>query len=232
MCSSARLAPPAPGSLEATIDGPQGTLGVPLLAERTIAVDPRFMPLGAPVYLATTMPLSTTPLTRLTLAQDTGGAIRGPVRADFFWGFGTQAGREAGRMKQDGRMWLLWPKGAPLPGVKRLRHHLRSRASRWPRAAHRQSLRAAALRLHAAGRTTRRPMPTRAPLRRGSYRVRHRPAGAAELAIRRLPFVCGSSEAQVQRMRRDERVARAERLARTPTTGRRQPTQPCPRAPD
>ncbi len=49
------------------------------------------------------------------LAQDTGSAIRGAVRADFFWGFGPDAGRQAGRMKQDGRMWLLWPKGAPLP---------------------------------------------------------------------------------------------------------------------
>jgi membrane-bound lytic murein transglycosylase A len=88
---------------------------VPLLAERTIAVDPRFVPLGAPVYLATTMPLSNVPLQRLTLAQDTGGAIRGPVRADFFWGFGAQAGREAGRMRQEGRMWLLWPKDAPPP---------------------------------------------------------------------------------------------------------------------
>lgn len=107
--------PPPPGSLEAAIDGPQGSLGVPLLAERTIAVDPRFVPLGAPVYLATTRPLSTTPLQRLTLAQDTGGAIRGPVRADFYWGFGAQPGREAGRMRQDGRMWLLWPKGAPPP---------------------------------------------------------------------------------------------------------------------
>lgn len=106
---------PAPGSLDALIDGPLGTLGVPLLAGRTIAVDPRSIPLGAPVYLATTMPLTTTPLTRLTLAQDTGGAIRGAVRADFYWGFGPQAGREAGRMKQDGRMWLLWPRGAPVP---------------------------------------------------------------------------------------------------------------------
>ncbi|MCC6193055.1 MAG: murein transglycosylase A [Burkholderiales bacterium] len=111
-----REVPPAPaGSVEAAIDGPLGSLGVPLLAQRTIAVDPRFVPLGAPVYLATTMPLSEAPLQRLTLAQDTGGAIRGPVRADFFWGFGTQAGREAGRMRQDGRMWLLWPKGAALP---------------------------------------------------------------------------------------------------------------------
>jgi membrane-bound lytic murein transglycosylase A len=106
---------PPPGSLDARIDGPQGALGVPLLAGRAIAVDPRAVPLGTPVFLATTEPLSTRPLQRLTLAQDTGGAIRGAVRADFFWGFGPDAGRNAGRMKQDGRMWLLWPKGAPLP---------------------------------------------------------------------------------------------------------------------
>ena len=49
------------------------------------------------------------------MAQDTGGAIRGAVRADFFWGFGDTAAREAGRMKQEGRMWLLWPKDARLP---------------------------------------------------------------------------------------------------------------------
>jgi membrane-bound lytic murein transglycosylase A len=108
---------PAPGSLDATIDGPIGTLGVPLLAERTIAVDPRAIPLGAPVYLATTYPLSTRPLARLVLAQDTGGAIRGALRADFFWGFGDGAGREAGRMKQDGRMWILWPKEAGAPKI-------------------------------------------------------------------------------------------------------------------
>jgi membrane-bound lytic murein transglycosylase A len=107
--------PPVPGSLEAKIDGPFGTLGVPLLAGRAIAVDTRSIPLGAPVYLATTYPLSTRPLERLTMAQDTGGAIRGAVRADFFWGFGDDAAREAGRMKQDGRMWLLWPKGAGPP---------------------------------------------------------------------------------------------------------------------
>jgi membrane-bound lytic murein transglycosylase A len=106
---------PPPGSPDARIDGPIGTLGVPLLAERTIAVDPRAIPLGAPVFLATTLPLSKTPLERLVMAQDTGGAIRGAVRADYFWGFGPQAGREAGRMLQDGRMWLLWPKGADPP---------------------------------------------------------------------------------------------------------------------
>jgi membrane-bound lytic murein transglycosylase A len=109
------IPPPAPGSLDAAIDGPIGSLGVPLLAERTIAVDARFVPLGAPIFLATTYPLSTRPLERLVMAQDTGGAIRGPVRADFFWGFGDAAGREAGRMRQDGRMWLIWPKNAPPP---------------------------------------------------------------------------------------------------------------------
>jgi len=107
--------PPVKGSLEARIDGPIGTLGVPVLAGRTIAVDRSLIPLGAPIFLATTMPLSNTPLERLVLAHDTGGAIRGAVRADFFWGSGDAAGREAGRMRQDGRMWLLWPKHAPLP---------------------------------------------------------------------------------------------------------------------
>ena len=97
------------------IDGPLGALGVPLAAGRTIAVYPRFIPLGAPVYVSTTWPLSSRPLNRLMLAQDTGGAIRGPVRADWFWGFGENAAQQAGRMKQEGRLWLLWPKGAPLP---------------------------------------------------------------------------------------------------------------------
>ena len=106
---------PAAGTLEAQIDGPIGTLGVPLAAERTIAVDPRAIPLGAPVFLATTRPLSAEPLDRLVLAQDTGGAIRGALRVDYFWGFGDAAGREAGRMRQDGRLWLLWPKGTALP---------------------------------------------------------------------------------------------------------------------
>ena len=107
--------PPLPGTLDAEIDGPFGALGVPLLAGRAIAVDTRSIPLGAPVYLATTRPLSDAPLQRLVLAQDTGGAIRGAVRADFFWGFGDDAGRQAGRMRQQGRMWMLWPKDAPLP---------------------------------------------------------------------------------------------------------------------
>jgi membrane-bound lytic murein transglycosylase A len=75
-----------------------------------MAIDPRAVPLGAPVFLATTRPNSTVPLARLMMAQDTGGAIRGNVRADFFWGFGADAGREAGRMRQTGRMWVLLPR--------------------------------------------------------------------------------------------------------------------------
>ncbi len=89
--------------------GPVGALGVPLTAERSIAVDPRSVPLGAPVFLATTRPNSAKPLNRLVLAQDTGSAITGAVRADFFWGFGKEAGEQAGRMKQSGRMWVLLP---------------------------------------------------------------------------------------------------------------------------
>ncbi len=95
--------------------GPTGALGVPLSAEYSIAVDRRYIPLGAPVYLATTFPLSTDALQRLMIAQDTGGAIRGAVRADFFWGSGAEAGALAGRMRQQGSMWLLWPRGEPLP---------------------------------------------------------------------------------------------------------------------
>ena len=92
-------------------DGPPGALGVPLTPKRSIAVDPRNVPLGAPIFLSTTRPNSTEPLRRLMLAQDTGGAIRGAVRADFFWGFGAEAGQHAGKMKQLGQMWALLPPG-------------------------------------------------------------------------------------------------------------------------
>lgn len=95
--------------------GPPGALGVPLTGGYSIAVDPGVIPLGAPVYLATTLPLSKAPLERLVVAQDTGTAIRGAVRADFFWGTGPRAGEQAGRMRQQGKIWLLWPRGAQLP---------------------------------------------------------------------------------------------------------------------
>jgi membrane-bound lytic murein transglycosylase A len=76
-----------------------------------LAVDPRHVPLGAPIWLASTMPNSEQPLTRLMLGQDTGGAIRGVVRADFYWGSGSDAGSQAGKMRQQGRMWVLMPRG-------------------------------------------------------------------------------------------------------------------------
>jgi membrane-bound lytic murein transglycosylase A len=96
------------------LPGPLGALGVPLTAERSVAIDPRVVPLGAPVYLSTTYPATNRPLQRLMMAQDTGGAIAGPARADFFWGFGDAAGQIAGRMKQRGQMWVLLPKGYDL----------------------------------------------------------------------------------------------------------------------
>ena len=95
--------------LPSSLPGPLGSLGVPLTARRSLAVDPEFVPLGAPVYISTTWPLSSRPLNQLMLAQDTGTAIRGAVRADYFWGNGEEAAREAGRMKQPLRMWVLLP---------------------------------------------------------------------------------------------------------------------------
>jgi membrane-bound lytic murein transglycosylase A len=97
--------------LPVTGDGPIGALGVPLTPGRSMAIDPRFIPLGVPVFLSTTRPLSDKPLRRLMLGQDTGSAIRGVVRADFYWGTGAEAGELAGRMKQQGQMWVLLPRG-------------------------------------------------------------------------------------------------------------------------
>jgi membrane-bound lytic murein transglycosylase A len=90
--------------------GPKGALGVPLTPQRSVAVDPNFIPLGAPVFLSTTHPGSNAPLQRMMVAQDTGGAIKNAVRADYFWGFGAEAGEKAGKMKQRGMLWVLLPK--------------------------------------------------------------------------------------------------------------------------
>ena len=90
--------------------GPIGALGVPLTPGRSLAVDPRTTPLGVPVFISTTEPGRKEALNRLMMAQDTGGAIQGAVRADFFWGFGRAAFARASQMKQNGRMWLLLPK--------------------------------------------------------------------------------------------------------------------------
>jgi membrane-bound lytic murein transglycosylase A len=90
--------------------GPRGAQGVPLTPGRSIAVDPQSIPYGAPVWLASTEPLSSTPLRRLVMAQDTGSAITGAVRADYFWGWAEVAEQHAGRTKQPLRLWVLWPK--------------------------------------------------------------------------------------------------------------------------
>ena len=90
--------------------GPRGAQGVPLTPTRSIAVDPKSVPYGTPVWLDTTEPLSNAPLRRLVLAQDTGSAIVGAVRADYFWGWDGNAAEQAGRMRQPLHMWVLWPR--------------------------------------------------------------------------------------------------------------------------
>lgn len=88
--------------------GPKGAQGVPLTAGRSIAVDPGSIPFGTPVWLASSGP--TAQLQRLVFAQDTGSAIVGAVRADYFMGSGLAAGEWAGRMKQSLKLWALWPR--------------------------------------------------------------------------------------------------------------------------
>ena len=88
--------------------GPRGAQGVPLTAGRSIAVDKDSIPYGTPVWLASAGPNGN--LQRLVFAQDTGSAIVGAVRADYFAGTGAEAGEFAGRMKQGLRLWVLWPK--------------------------------------------------------------------------------------------------------------------------
>jgi membrane-bound lytic murein transglycosylase A len=70
------------------------------------------VPYGTPVWIDTTQPLSDQPLRRMVLAQDTGSAIKGAVRADYFWGWQEGAAESAGRTQQPLRMWVLWPDGA------------------------------------------------------------------------------------------------------------------------
>ena len=94
---------------ESDVDaGPRGAQGVALSAGRSIAVDPGSIPYGTPVWISSAGPQ--TQLQQLVIAQDTGSAITGAVRADYFAGFGTQAGDLAGRLRQPLQMWVLWPK--------------------------------------------------------------------------------------------------------------------------
>lgn len=88
--------------------GPKGAQGVPLTPGRSIAVDPTSIPYGTPVWLVSHG--TSVSLQKLVLAQDTGSAITGAVRADYFAGWGAPAAELAGRLKQPLRLWVLWPK--------------------------------------------------------------------------------------------------------------------------
>jgi membrane-bound lytic murein transglycosylase A len=95
--------------------GSKGAEGVALTPGASLAVDPRIHPLGVPFFVATTRPSENpgegdVPFRKLLVAQDIGGAIRGPVRGDVFWGFGRAAEAIAGRMKQTGQLYVLLPK--------------------------------------------------------------------------------------------------------------------------
>ena len=91
--------------------GPRGAQGVALTPGRSIAVDKESIPYGTPVWLVSSGPMAN--LRRLVLAQDTGSAITGAVRADYFAGWGAEAGELAGRLKQPLRLWVLWPRTNP-----------------------------------------------------------------------------------------------------------------------
>ena len=96
-------------------DAPQGSQGTDLTELRSLAVDPRHIPYGAPLWLETVHPVDGTPMRRLMFAQDKGGAIKGVVRGDVFWGTGAKAAEAAGRMKAKGRYTLLLPKSLAVP---------------------------------------------------------------------------------------------------------------------
>lgn len=96
-------------------EGPIGSEGVALTAGRSLAVDTKFLPLGAPFWLDAAA--DDGPIERLLIAQDTGGAIRGPVRGDVFWGHGPDAERRAGTMRAHGGYFLLLPKTVAVPAA-------------------------------------------------------------------------------------------------------------------
>ncbi len=86
-----------------------GSLGVPLVAKRNLAVDRNYIPLGLPVYIQTSHPITKEAISQLMVAADTGGAIKGKIRADFYWGFGDEAAAIAGKMKALGKLFVLIP---------------------------------------------------------------------------------------------------------------------------
>jgi membrane-bound lytic murein transglycosylase A len=93
---------------ELTGPGPLGALGLPVTGRATVATDPKFVPLGAPVLLVVDRP----EVNGIWVAQDTGGAIKGANRFDTFWGAGEDAARIAGGMQARGKSYILLPKGS------------------------------------------------------------------------------------------------------------------------
>lgn len=91
--------------------GATGALGSELVAHRNLAVDKRYIPLGLPVFIQTNNPQTDQPINNLTIAADVGGAIKGEIRADYYWGTGIKAGESAGKMKEKGKLVVLLPKG-------------------------------------------------------------------------------------------------------------------------
>ncbi len=91
--------------------GPVGSLNIALTAGFSVAVDPAYTPLGAPMVISSTHPETRNPLKRQVFAQDTGSAIRGPARVDLFWGTGRAAGELAGRSRDEVTVWMFLPKG-------------------------------------------------------------------------------------------------------------------------
>lgn len=98
-------------------EGPEGAQGVVLAPERSLAVDPVFVPLGAPIWFEPEQD-GTAPSPRLVVAQDTGGAIKGPVRGDFFWGSGKKAEERAGAMQSRGTYYILLPRALETHGSR------------------------------------------------------------------------------------------------------------------
>lgn len=95
--------------------GPPGALGAPLTPLRSIAVDKSFIPMGSPVWIETTDPVTAAPIRQIMMAQDVGGAIKGAIRADIFFGWGAAAEERAGRMNKSGAAYIFLPRDANVP---------------------------------------------------------------------------------------------------------------------
>ena len=87
-----------------------GSLGLELTPERSIAVDRRYIPLGSMLFMKTQDPVDHSPIEKMVFAQDTGGAIKGEIRADMFWGYGLEAENKAGKMQEPLELWILLPR--------------------------------------------------------------------------------------------------------------------------